>query len=150
VAVLLQSSEVAFTVFKYAGAAYLVYLGLRSIIGSLQPDAESGGTPLTTPKGLGQPAAFGQGLLNNLLNPKAGAIFVTAMPQFIEPHDSVMRLVAMVVCYDLLVVGWLCMYGYMVSRAGRSRLGVRMRKGLERTTGIVMVGLGMRLAFERR
>ena len=150
VAVLLQSSEVAFTVFKYAGAAYLMYLGLRSIIGSVRPEAESGDTSVTTPKRLGEPAAFGQGLLNNLLNPKAGAIFVTAMPQFIEPHDSVLRIIAMVICYDVLVVGWLCIYGYVVSRAGRSRIGVGVRRGLERATGIVMIGLGMRLAMERR
>jgi threonine/homoserine/homoserine lactone efflux protein len=149
-AVLLEGSEVAFTVFKYAGAAYLVYLGLRSLIGSLRPDDESPGKPVTAPRSLGERAAFAQGLFNNLLNPKAGAIFVTAMPQFIEPHDSVFRLAAMVICYDLLVVGWLCMYGYVVSRAGRSRIGGRMRKGLERATGIVMIGLGMRLAFERR
>src|SRR6266850_233282 len=151
-AVLLEGSELAFTVFKYAGAAYLVYLGLRSLIGSLRPGDESPDKPVTPRERQrpGQRAAFTQGLFNNLLNPKAAAIFVTAMPQFIEPHDSLFRLVAMVICYDLLVVGWLSMYGYVVSRAGRGRIGGRMRKGLERATGIVMIGLGMRLAFERR
>ena len=72
------------------------------------------------------------------------------MPQFVEPHDSVSRLVLMVACYDALVVAWLCMYGLVVSRAGRSSMGVRVRKGLERMTGAVMIGLGVRLAFERR
>ena len=151
VAVLLQSSDLAFTVFKYAGAAYLVYLGLRTLIGSFRTTANVANVPaLATARVLNPPTAFVQGLLNNLLNPKAGAIFVTVMPQFIEPHDSVVRLIAMVVCYDVLVVAWLCMYGYVVSRAGASRAGVRMRKGLERVTGTVMVGLGVRLAFEGR
>jgi threonine/homoserine/homoserine lactone efflux protein len=89
-------------------------------------------------------------LLNNLLNPKAGAIFVTLMPQFIQPHDSLIRLLLMVACYDVMVVAWLCTYGYVVSRAGRSRIGVRVRRSLERVTGVVMIALGARLAFERR
>jgi RhtB (resistance to homoserine/threonine) family protein len=149
VAVLLQSSEVAFNVLKYAGAAYLVYLGLRSIIRTFGT-ADPGDLAQTPPKRREASSAFGQGVLNNLLNPKAGAIFVTVMPQFIEPQDSVLRLVLMVACYDAMVVAWLCLYGFVVSRAGRSRVGARLRKGLERITGTVMIGLGVRLAFEHR
>jgi len=96
------------------------------------------------------PTALIQGVLNNLLNPKAGAIFATVMPQFIEPHDSLTRLVLMVVCYDAIVIAWLCMYAVVVSRVQRGRMGASLRKGIERLTGIVMIGLGVRLAFERR
>ena len=150
VAVLLESSELAFTVLKYAGAAYLVYLGLRSLIGSFRNDGDAATTnsPATQRRQTTNP--FAQGLLNNLLNPKAGAIFVSVMPQFIEPHDSLIRLLLMVACYDVIVVAWLCMYGYVVSRAGRSRFGARVRTSLERVSGTVMIGLGVRLAFERR
>jgi threonine/homoserine/homoserine lactone efflux protein len=151
VAMLLESSAAAFTVLKLAGAAYLIYLGARSLIGSFgaAPDAASDNA---SPKGTSPRAssAFAQGLLNNLLNPKAGAIFVTVMPQFIQTHDSLTRLVLMVACYDVMVVIWLCTYGYVVSRAGRSRIGVRVRRSLERVTGVVMIALGARLAFERR
>jgi threonine/homoserine/homoserine lactone efflux protein len=94
--------------------------------------------------------AFVQGVLNNLLNPKAGAIFATVMPQFIEPGDSTGRLVLMVACYDAIVIAWLCAYALVVSRARRSGAGDRLRKGLERVTGTVMIGLGVRLALERR
>jgi RhtB (resistance to homoserine/threonine) family protein len=151
VAVLLESSDLAFTVLKYAGAAYLVYLGLRSLIGSFRNEGDGGASaPSPAAQRADTSNAFGQGLLNNLLNPKAGAIFVSVMPQFIEPHDSVLRLVIMVGCYDAIVVAWLCMYGYVVSRAGRSRIGAGLRRNLERVTGTVMIGLGVRLAFERR
>ncbi len=150
-AVLIESSTLAFTVFKLAGAAYLVYLGVRSIAGSFRsPREASAGGPTPPARTLDDSAAFGQGLLNNLLNPKAGAIFVTVMPQFIQPHDSVVRLVVMVVCYEAMVVLWLCAYGYIVSRTGRTRTGARARRALERLTGIVMIGLAGRLAFERR
>jgi RhtB (resistance to homoserine/threonine) family protein len=151
VAVLLESSAAAFTLLKLAGAAYLIYLGARSLIGSFgeAPEAPSGKASQKGPP-LRASSAFTQGLLNNLLNPKAGAIFVTVMPQFVQPHDSLIRLLLMVACYDAVVVVWLCTYGYVVSRAGRSRIGVRVRRSLERVTGIVMIALGARLAFERR
>jgi RhtB (resistance to homoserine/threonine) family protein len=151
VAVLLESSDLAFTVLKYAGGAYLVYLGLRSLIGSFRGDGDAAASPAaSTTQRRETSNAFGQGLLNNLLNPKAGAIFVSVMPQFIEPHDSVIRLVLMVACYDAIVVAWLSLYACVVSRAGRSRMGGRIRKSLERVTATVMIGLGVRLAFERR
>lgn len=151
VAVLLESSAAAFIVVKLAGATYLVYLGLRSLIGSFGT-ATDAASDTTAPKQERRRAAsaFAQGMLNNLLNPKAGAIFVTVMPQFIQPDDSLVRLILMVACYEVIVVAWLCMYGYVVSRAGRSRIGAGVRRSLERLTGVVMIGLGIRLAFERR
>ena len=151
VAVLLESSDLAFTMLKYAGAAYLVYLGMRSLIGSFRDGVEPGDAKLPSrPEPREASGAFGQGVLNNLLNPKAGAIFVSVMPQFIEPHDSFVRLILMVVCYDAIVIAWLCAYAYVVSRAGRSRMGGRLRRRLERVTGTVMIGLGVRLAFDPR
>ena len=150
IAVVLESSAAAFTLVKLAGAAYLIYLGVRSLIGSFGTATDAAPTATGRQPRLNASTAFAQGLLNNLLNPKAGAIFVTVMPQFIQPHDSLMRLMLMVVGYDVIVVAWLCMYGYVVSRAGRSRFGARARRGLERVTGVAMIGLGARLAFERR
>jgi RhtB (resistance to homoserine/threonine) family protein len=150
VAILLESSAAAFTLLKLAGAAYLIYLGVRSLIGSFGATAEAGSDKAAAKHERLAASSFVQGLLNNLLNPKAGAIFASVMPQFIQPHDSLVRLVLMVACYDVMVVTWLCAYGYVVSRAGRSRFGVRVRRSLERVTGVVMIGLGARLAFERR
>jgi RhtB (resistance to homoserine/threonine) family protein len=151
VAVLLESSDLAFTAFKFAGAAYLIYLGFRSIVGTFRPPAAAAPvSDLTKPMGMSASTAFVQGLLNNLLNPKAGAIFVTVMPQFIQPGDSITRLILMVVGYDAIVIAWLCIYAVVVSRAQRGRIGARLQKGIERLTGTVMIGLGVRLAFERR
>src|SRR5437879_1021097 len=129
-AALLESSDVAFTTFKLAGAAYLVYLGLRTLTSTFRPVSGRPTEPTpVTPKGTSAWSAFVQGVLNNLLNPKAGAIFATVMPQFIEPGDSTTRLVLMVVCYDVIVIAWLCAYSLVVSRARRSAFGGRVRKG---------------------
>ncbi len=73
--------------------------------------------------------AIGQGLLNNLLNPKAGAFFVTILPQFVTPGDLPSRLVLMMVAYEVMVVGWLVAYGVVVSRARRRLVGSRIRVG---------------------
>ncbi|HXC76906.1 MAG TPA: LysE family translocator [Candidatus Acidoferrum sp.] len=153
VAALLESSDAAFTVLKLAGAAYLVYLGLRTLAGTFRPSpAAAADSAPATPGPATQSAgsAFLQGVLNNLLNPKAGAIFATVMPQFIQPGDSAVRLILMVVCYDAIVIAWLCAYALVVSRVRRTTAGARVRKGLERVAGTVMIGLGVRLALEAR
>lgn len=145
VGVVLESSAIAFTVVKSAGAAYLVVLGLRSFF-SHEGSVEDKGVRVEPGSG----APFRHGLVNNLLNPKAAAIFITVLPQFLHPDDSITRLALMVLCYEVMVVGWLCLYGWVLARVARSRAGLRARRQLERVTGVVMVALGLRLAVERR
>lgn len=154
VALLLERSATAFTIFKIAGAAYLVFLGLRSILSTMR----SGITPSPTlptrgreTEGTGKPSTLIlQGLTNNLLNPKAGAIFATVFPQFITANDSPLRLVLMMAAYEVILVTWLNLYGLVISRAGRARITARFRQTIERVTGVVLMGLGVRLAFESR
>jgi threonine/homoserine/homoserine lactone efflux protein len=151
IAVLLEDSAVAFSIFKFAGAAYLGYLGLRSLIASFKTSKQ---TSVTTPDPqktcLGDRVAFRQGLLSNLLNPKAGAIFATTLPQFINPGDSPTRLVLMLLSYEAILLIWLHFYGYLLSRAGQSRFGTRVRAILQGVTGVVLLTLGVRLAFEQK
>jgi threonine/homoserine/homoserine lactone efflux protein len=145
--VLLERSSTAFTVLKLAGGAYLCYLGVRSLVTKSQDDPKllpGGGT------GLGDRNAWGQGLFSNLLNPKTGAFFVTVMPQFIVPGDPAIRIVLMVGAFEVMLLAWLIAYGHVVSRLGRSDLGSRARQAMTKLTGIVLIGLGARLAFERR
>lgn len=144
VAVLVQTSAAAFTVLKLAGAGYLAYLGIRTLIAGRRSTGPASSTPLA------DRAAFRQGVLGNLLNPKAAAIFVTVLPQFIAAGDSPLRLVLMVVAYEAILVPWLFLYAKVVSRAGQSRFGARVRQWLNRVTGVVLIGFGARLAFERR
>ena len=149
VALVLERSATAFTLLKLAGAGYLIYLGLRSILG------DSRARPARTPPSRSGPAlddrgAIGQGILNNLLNPKAGAFFVTILPQFVTPGDMTSRLVLMMLAYEVMVVGWLVAYGVVVSRARRRLVGSRIQRWMERATGAVLLALGVRLALERR
>ena len=151
IAVLLEESAVAFTVWKVVGAVYLGYLGLRSLIASFRKSKQGIVTaPAPPATRLRERVAFRQGLLNNLLNPKAGAIFATALPQFIRPGDSPLRLLLMMLAYEVVLLSWLNLYGYLVGRAGQSRFGTRVRNILQGVTGVVLIALGVRLAFEQR
>lgn len=150
-AVLLEKSVTAFTIFKLAGAAYLLYLGIRTIAGTLRR-GQNDAVGLTRERfrGMSDVGALRQGLVNNLLNPKAGAIFATALPQFVSWSDSPMRLVLMMAAYETVLLVWLNLYGYVVSRARQSRMGRGLEVALERLMGAVLIALGVRLALERR
>ncbi|HEX7263801.1 MAG TPA: LysE family translocator [Candidatus Dormibacteraeota bacterium] len=147
VGLLLESSSTAFTILKLAGAAYLCYLGLRSLFSRVPEKhvAEVGDRSKLTDRG-----AWAQGLFSNLLNPKTGAFFVTVMPQFTIHGDPPSRLLVMVALFEVMLVTWLIAYGHVVSRLGRSGIGSRVRQAMTKVTGVVLIALGARLAFERR
>jgi threonine/homoserine/homoserine lactone efflux protein len=147
-AALLAASAVAFTMVRMAGGAVLAVMGLRSLIAAAR--RRSPGSVDDAPAAAGPAApAFLQGLLGNLLNPKAGAIFLTVVPQFVRPGDPAARLAAMVVVFAAMVCAWLHLYGWLVARA-RRRFGGRLRRALDGATGAVLIGLGARLATETR
>jgi threonine/homoserine/homoserine lactone efflux protein len=154
VAVLLERSVTAFTILKVAGGLYLLYLGLRSLVGRREV-LSSTPTPALPREGGGGHSAqpgnlFGQGLLTNVLNPKAGAIFVTVVPQFVRPGDPPLRLALMLLAFEVMILLWLHLYAMTLARAGRSPVGAALRRGFERVAGAVLIGLGVRLALERR
>ena len=148
-AAVLATSATAYSVVRIAGAVVLGVLGLRSLLAAARggPAAQPSPAP---PVSRGRAAsAVLQGLLGNLLNPKAGAIFLSVVPQFVRPGDPALRLAAMVAVFALLVCAWLHLYGWLVARA-RLRFGARLRRALDGVTGAVLVGLGARLATEGR
>ncbi|MDP9320866.1 MAG: LysE family translocator [Chloroflexota bacterium] len=140
-AVILEASVVVFTLLKLAGA-YLCYLGLRSLLGR--------GAAHVTPAGTSHRAAFAQGALNNLLNPKAAVIFVAVMPQFIESGDPPARFALMLAGYEAIMLAWLNLYAIVVGRVGRTAAAARVRRVFDRAVGVVLIALGLRLVFEER
>lgn len=146
-AALLAASTGAFAVVRVAGAVLLGILGLRSLLAALRDGSAGPRSPAP-----GRPhaaSALAQGFLGNLLNPKAGAIFLSVVPQFVRPGDSAARLVAMVALFALMVCAWLHLYGWLVARA-HLRFGNRLRRALDGVTGAALIGLGARLATQVR
>jgi threonine/homoserine/homoserine lactone efflux protein len=140
-AAVVAASAEAFTAIKLAGAAYLVYLGLRALR-SAGAVAEAGRGSRFGP--------FGQGLVSNVLNPKIAVFFTSLLPQFVGPDAGVGGLLLLGVLFNAMGVAWLCAYGALVAR-GRDVLGrPRVRRAIDRVTGTVLVGLGVRLAVDER
>ena len=104
VGVLVASSPVAFNAIRYAGAAYLVYLGVRQFLTKPQLDQEQAESLRNEPAW----SMFRRGLWVNLLNPKAIVFFLAFMPQFIRPEQPLLPqylvLTATVVVIDILVM----------------------------------------------
>jgi threonine/homoserine/homoserine lactone efflux protein len=143
--VILATSADAFTIVKLAGAAYLAYLGARSIRDSFrEPRA---GQPTTARPG----SSFLQGLLNNVLNPKVAVFYLTFLPQFIDPAGNVLaQSLTFAFAHAVMGIAWLSAYAYVLARLSDLFARGGVRRWLERTTGVVLIGLGVRLAFERR
>lgn len=147
-AVLLEKSALAFTILKLAGAVYLCILGGIALTRSENRSPVTAGTDAAVAV-MPVRTAFAQGLAGNLLNPKAGIIFVTVVPQFIRQGDPPLRLLLMLAVFEAVLISWLSVYGSLVARAATGRAGLRARAVINRLTGLVLIGLGMRLAAER-
>ena len=142
VAAVLNASAEVFTAVKLAGALYLVWLGLQAIRHAGAHEA-SGRAPGSSP--------FRQGLLCNLLNPKAGIFFTALLPQFVSPQDPVLLVsLLMTAIAAVASLAWLSVYATVVPRAGDVLRRPRVRRALDRATGAVLIGLGVRLALTRR
>lgn len=145
---LLVASHTAYTALKWAGAAYLVWLGLGLL---LKPrtrfDAAAGQAPPTG----GLAAALGKGFWNNLLNPKVGVFYVSFLPQFIpagaSPAAFGLLLAGLHMVMGLAWAGGLILATAPIARALRKPGVVRW---LDRVTGGVFVAFGVRIALERR
>lgn len=143
--VVLATSAEAFTVVKLAGAVYLAYLGLRSLRESLAQRAPTTVRPARTG------TSFLQGLLSNVLNPKVAVFYLTFLPQFIDPSGSVLaQSLLFAVAHAVMGIVWLSLYAYVLARLSAFFARAGVRQWLERVTGAVLIGLGVRLAFERR
>ena len=144
--VILATSAEAFTVVKLLGAAYLAYLGLRSLRDSFR-DAEVDAPERARRGG----ASYLQGLLTNILNPKVAVFYLTFLPQFIDPLGNVLaQSLLFAVAHSIMGIAWLSLYAYVLARLSAFFARAGVRAWLERVTGAVLIGLGVRLAFERR
>lgn len=146
-AALLQASSVAFTVLKIAGAVYLIWLGIQM----LRSAGKIGlGTGAVLPSRLRR-KALRQGLLSDLSNPKIAVFFTSFLPQFVGTEDTAFfSLLALGAIFVVLTALWLAFYGTIVGQGSTWLRRPAVRKALDRFTGVVLVGFGISLAFDRR
>ena len=146
-AALLRTSGELLFALKVAGAIYLAYLGIRTLLESrIRPGELLTGTPPAAPAH----AVFRQGFLSAISNPKLGVFFVTFLPQFVLPGQQVLtRLLELGMIFALMGWVWLNAYGLFVTRLRDVITAPRVRQWMQRVTGVVLLGFGARLALER-
>jgi RhtB (resistance to homoserine/threonine) family protein len=148
VAALLRASQPAFAVLRLAGAAYLVWLGLQSLIAAVRASAARE-APADAPVRHAD-ASYRQGLFSNLSNPKMVVFFVTLLPQFTGGHVAFLPMLALGIVFAVMTLAWLSAYAVAVAKAGARLRSRSIRRLIDAATGAVLIGLGLRLAGERR
>jgi threonine/homoserine/homoserine lactone efflux protein len=147
---LLRASESGYTALRIVGAVYLVWLGVQTLraraVGAPAPlvgdvAAPPAGRPVTS---------YGAGLATDLLNPKVGVFFVTFLPAFV-PHGEPVGLVSAMLgaIFIALTAAYFAVLLVVAGRVERWLANPRIRRRMERLTGLVLIGFGLRLAVER-
>ena len=142
---ILATSARAFTVVKWIGAAYLVYLGLSML---RQRVAQAPVSVAAAPWRM----VVAQGFLTNVLNPKVALFFLAFLPQFVLPSAANKPLAFLFLGLIFAVNGvlWCLFLAWAAARVGARGVGRRTALGLNRGVGALFVALGLRLAFAER
>jgi len=142
---LLMASSAAFTVLKWAGAAYLLFTGVQMLLSRPQPIAEAAAAAETSLS-----RVFWQGALTNVLNPKVALFFLAFLPQFVAAESAHKTLAFLVLGLIFITSGTLWCFGiaaFAARAAGRIRQSAGAMAWINRALGGLFVYLGIRVAM---
>jgi threonine/homoserine/homoserine lactone efflux protein len=149
---LLVASEPVFHAVRLGGAAYLIYLGARSLYEAARSGRwREAADDMPPAQRLSSRTAFTQGLASDLSNPKMAAFFTSLLPQFATPGDgALLNLMLLGAVFCLMTLVWLTLYALAVARAGDFLRRRNVRRALEGLMGAALIALGLRIATEHR
>jgi threonine/homoserine/homoserine lactone efflux protein len=154
IAELIQASEPAFLVMKAAGAAYLILLGLQSLLKVLwstrHPNPAVGAGADKRSGWMHPGRGLRQGVVSNLANPKMAAFFLSLLPQFASAEGGAGPVLALGLVFCVMTFAWLALYSVVVDRARVVLRRARVRRALDGLSGLVLIGFGTRLALQQR
>lgn len=148
ISLLLVESAWAFTLLKWLGAVYLIWLG----IGSLRQAFQSGTKKAPTVESahrqrVNTVVSLREGLLSNVLNPKTALFYMALLPQFVDPAGPALAQSMMLAgLHFVLAMIWQCGLAWAVVRFRNSGVSRRLGKALSALTGGVFVAMGAKLA----
>jgi RhtB (resistance to homoserine/threonine) family protein len=148
ISVILLQSAWAFRALKLAGAAYLVWLGFVSLRSALRGRSSNRiDADRTRLGGFIPRRSLREGLLSNVLNPKAIVFYMAFLPQFIDPaRSAVGQSLFLAGLHFLIAMVWQCLLASAVDLARRWVQNRRVRRTLDGVTGAVLVFFGVKLA----
>ena len=146
--VVIAKSVILFSTIKYLGAAYLIYLGIKSFFAkslfSLEEIQAQANVP-TASSSRHNKDSFMQALLSNVLNPKTVLVYITVMPQFIDLNGNVnQQLIMLALILTLLAVLWFLTLVYVIDYAKKWMNNSRFQKVFQKSTGLILVGFGVK------
>ncbi|MEU6211968.1 MULTISPECIES: LysE family transporter [unclassified Streptomyces] len=144
VGLLIASSTALFTVIKLAGAAYLVWIGIRTFRARAEVTVDLESKPALTRLG-----AMRSGFLTNVLNPKTTLFVVSTFTQVVDPGTPLWRQAGYGLFMAAAHLGWFGVVAVFFSLSGLRERMLRAQKTLNRAIGSVLVGLGVGLGFAR-
>lgn len=150
IAAVVHASATAYEMLKLIGAAYLVWLGIQALRTAghhaiARQEAQGGTRRVDARRG------FRQGLISNLANPKIAVLFTSLLPQFIDHgHHVLLPFLLLGGLFVAMTLTWLSGYALVAAKAGGLLTRPRVKAGLDRITGFVLIALGLRLATESR
>jgi RhtB (resistance to homoserine/threonine) family protein len=150
VASVVRASDEAFTALKLIGAAYLIWLGVQAFRAARRggSHATARSTERSHP---GVRGGFRQGALSNLANPKIAAFFTSVLPQFVHPGQTVLvPSLVLGTVFVLMGLVWLGAYAMVAVKASVILRRGRVSAAIDRLSGAILIGFGIRLALERR
>lgn len=148
IAVIISESILLFNAIKWAGAAYLVYVGLKSLRARKHDPLEETGAR-RRPETMGALAAVRSGFLTSLLNPKVTLFFLALFTQVIQPETPLLAKGVYGFTVVAIELGWTALVGLLVSAGPVKRRFDAVAHWIERATGAVLILLGLRLALSR-
>lgn len=141
-------SLLAFNILKWAGAAYLVYVGVRTWRAP-PPDLSALAAPETRPGVTGDAGSFALGFLTNVLNPKAVLFFLSIFTTLVSPQTPLAIQAGYGVAMGGLLALWFCLVALAFTGGAARAALARMGRTFNRLTGGALILLGLRLAFQR-
>jgi RhtB (resistance to homoserine/threonine) family protein len=145
---IIVKSAFLFSIFKYFGAVYLVFLGIKTLWALRQN--KTAPTEMSAESKYGNKSCFKQGFLTNLLNPKVAVFFLTFLPQFVSSGSpSFIPFLIMGITYTLLTAVWFLFYIYLLNQIRTFMKKPRTQMWMEGITGTILIGFGVKLALEK-
>jgi threonine/homoserine/homoserine lactone efflux protein len=141
---LIVASATAFTAVKLAGAAYLVYVGVRKLLGRDDPSLEPGRQRISYRR------TFARGAIVNVLNPKTALFFLALLPQFVDPDRGGVWSQALLLGLMFVALGLVTDSTYAVTAGTVGGFLRRRRRTMRYGSGLVFVGLGAVAALAKR
>ncbi|HEV2087719.1 MAG TPA: LysE family translocator [Cryptosporangiaceae bacterium] len=147
-AVILRSQPL-FEAVRWAGVAYLAYLGIQALRSAIR-GAEPVGRPGPAAPGRVAMAGWRQGFLSNITNPKVLAFYLAVLPQFLTPGSRTVQVLAFALTHAVLGLLWLLLVVVALDRARGWLARPRVRRAMDAVTGTLLLGFSVRLATEHR